>query len=200
MPASSTPINNNRPEEDDEPPPFGGRLDVPIVIDDGVDSPARRREIRAAVIAAARHRGGDLGEIGVRVTDDETIRQINVRHLRHDYPTDVISFPYELAPPVVEGELVVSVETAVREAESRSGDDGTDSHRTVDDGGRWTARDEFLLYVVHGTLHVAGMDDRDPADRAAMRRAEEAVLTSIGVDQIRRFSADAPLGNRETES
>ncbi len=200
MRESSTRINNNRPEEDDEPPPSGDRLGVPIVIDDGVDAPAGRREIRAAVIAAAGHRGCDRGEIGVRVTDDATIRQVNLRHLRHDYPTDVISFLYEFAPPLVEGELVVSAETATREAEARADRDGGDRDGAERSGERWSACDELLLYVVHGTLHVTGMEDRDPADRAAMRRAEEAVLSSIGVDQIRRFAADAPLPNRETES
>lgn len=204
MPESSIPIKNSPPEEGDEPPPCGDRLGVPIVIDDGVDTPATRRELRAAVIAAAGHGGCDRGEIGVRVTDDATIRQLNRRHLRHDYATDVISFPYELRPPVVEGELVVSVETAVREAAERASHaEGRASHaegRAAGyDGEPWRASGELLLYVVHGTLHVVGMDDRDAADRAAMRRAEEAVLTSLGVDRIRHFAAD-PRPSRETES
>ncbi|MFT7542458.1 MAG: putative rRNA maturation factor, partial [Gammaproteobacteria bacterium] len=39
---------------------------------------------------------------------------------------------------------------------------------------------ELLLYVVHGTLHLCGFDDHEPEDRAEMRLAEAAVMSSLG--------------------
>ena len=123
------------------------------------------KQIVDAVIAAASWRGYHAGEVGVRITDDQTIHQINARHLSHDYPTDVISFPYSDRSDVIEGELVASVETAAINAA---------------DAG-WETADELLLYIIHGVLHIGGMDDHDEADRAEMRRAERAVLTSLGM-------------------
>jgi probable rRNA maturation factor len=46
----------------------------------------------------------------------------------------------------------------------------------------WEVADELVLYVVHGVLHIGGMDDQAPEDRAAMRAAERAVLERLGLD------------------
>ena len=54
----------------------------------------------------------------------------------------------------------------------------------------WSFDSELLLYVVHGTLHIAGMDDQDAQSRAAMRGAEQQVLVSLGINEIMHFGAD----------
>ena len=80
--------------------------------------------------------------------DDATIHAINRRHLAHDWPTDVISFVLsEPDDPALAAELVVSAEMAV-----------------VDRPGAWgpTRRSELALYVVHGLLHLCGLDDLIP--------------------------------------
>lgn len=105
------------------------------------------------------------GSINVRVTDDATIRQINRDFLDHDYATDVISFPYACDPPQVEGELVVSLDTAVDQA--------------ADQG--WSPLCELLLYVVHGCLHLVGLDDQDDDSSARMRSAETTVMRQLNV-------------------
>lgn len=84
--------------------------------------------------------------------------ELNWKHLRHRGPTDILTFDYGDGT----GELVISLDTAVREATSR----GLPLHR------------EVALYVAHGLLHLAGMDDRTPVQRRAMRRAERALLTA----------------------
>lgn len=121
--------------------------------------------IRRAVHAAAGARGLGRGRIGVLVTDDETIRGINARHLNHDYPTDVISFTYSRSNDAVEGELVVSLCTAQSEAP---------------DAG-WDWRSELLLYVIHGTLHICGLEDSDEQQRREMRAAEQEVMGQLGM-------------------
>ncbi len=130
--------------------------------------------VRQAVVAAARSRRCLSGSIGVFLTGDRAIRRINRDHLNHDHATDVISFGYECRPPHVEGELVVSVETAAAQAR-RIG------RRPVN---------ELLLYVIHGTLHITGMDDQTPEQRRRMRSAEQAVLRTIGVHEDDDFTAD----------
>ncbi len=177
---SNTP-DNNRPESGRSHP-----IAVETNVDSSVGEPIDTARISQAVRAAANHRGFGGGRIGVRLTDDDTIAQLNNNHLAHDYPTDVISFDYraEHSSSLLDGEMVVSVETAQREAR-RIG---------------WPAEYELLLYVVHGTLHVTGMDDLDAKGRAEMRDAETAVMTSLGIDDIARFGADVAVTiDRESE-
>jgi probable rRNA maturation factor len=131
-------------------------------------------KVRQAVIAAAQSQGFSCGSLGVLITDDETIREINREHLSHDYETDVISFAYEQHESHVEGELVASVTTAVREANAMSR----------------SALDELLLYIVHGTLHICGLDDQTAESRKQMRLAERQVLESIGIVNAADFDPD----------
>jgi len=104
-------------------------------------------------------------EVSVAIVDDETILQLNRQFLAHDYPTDVLSFALEDDPPRLEGEIVVSVDTA---------------HRCAVEAG-WSPADELLLYVLHGALHLAGFGDKDPHDAAEMRAAESRLLSQLGV-------------------
>lgn len=123
------------------------------------------RRIRAAVKAALALGGVTDGAVTVVVVDDPAIHELNRRHLEHDYPTDVLSFAIEQGDGYVEGDIVVSADTAVRMA-PRYG---------------WAADDELLLYAVHGALHLAGFDDLEPEKLAAMRAAEREVLAQFGL-------------------
>ena len=123
-----------------------------------------KTKIRAAVRAAMSLGGFSSGEISVALVDDEAIHKINREFLQHDYPTDVISFPLDES----EGEIVVSTDTAWREAE-----------RLAFPG--WTAEEEMFLYVIHGALHLAGFDDHEEEDLKEMRTAEVLCLRKIGI-------------------
>lgn len=167
------------PEEPEPRPNTGDRLTetfrVDLLWDDCVSTWQRQigisnDRIVDAVETAAKSRGFRSGQIGVRITDDVSIHEVNLRHLSHDYPTDVISFPYSESSDRIEGELVASVETAQQNA--------------VDAG--WETASELLLYVIHGVLHIGGMDDHDEADRADMRDAERNVLTRLGISADRQ--------------
>ncbi|TWU01952.1 rRNA maturation RNase YbeY [Neorhodopirellula pilleata] len=143
---------------------------IETLIDSDAEDPfaaagIRETDLQSAVIAAAQVGHCDRISVGVRVTMDAAIHQINRQFLQHDYPTDVISFPYDLVPPRVEGELVVSLETAIAQA-------------TV---AGWSIREELLLYVVHGTLHLVGYDDTTEPLRSEMRLAERTGLASLGI-------------------
>jgi probable rRNA maturation factor len=128
--------------------------------------------IEAAIRAALEGSPYTQGAISVAVVDNAVIHRLNRQFLEHDWPTDVLTFPLADAPPSLEGEIVVSRETA----EEFAAEVG------------WSADDELLLYVVHGALHLAGYDDREPSELAVMRAREAAVLDGLGV---RRSRADA---------
>jgi probable rRNA maturation factor len=66
------------------------------------------------------------------------------------------------------GDIVVSVERAIEQAEAGRGGQTGDT--------RWDASDELRLLVTHGTLHVCGWDHADPAEEAAMRALERELL------------------------
>ena len=136
------------------------------------------RRVRAAAAAALAAEACDKS-LSIALVDDARIRELNRRYLDHDHETDVIAFPLEdgdgdgASGDGLLGEVVVSTETAIRQAAER---------------GR-APLDELLLYVVHGALHLLGYDDHEPDDRAAMHAKEAAVLAACGEASAARESA-----------
>lgn len=109
----------------------------------------------------------DVVDLSIAVVGDAEMRRLNRDYLRHDYATDVLSFPLEFdrRQRRLAGEIVVSADTARRTAAKLGG----------------SARGELVLYVVHGTLHLLGHADHAPQARRRMRHAEQAVFRRIGL-------------------
>jgi probable rRNA maturation factor len=137
----------------------------------------KAQEVRALVRAVFRAEGAGEPDVGVQLVNDRTIAELNERWLAHEGPTDVIAFGYDAGPPAgsaaaepmeggpppgewLRGEVVASAETARREAAARGLD----------------AREELLLYVAHGVLHLLGWDDDTPARRRAMNARARALV------------------------
>ena len=121
--------------------------------------------VRGAAAAALTACGRAKANLSVTLVDDARIAQLHEKYLGIPGPTDVISFPLEdeLEGPSVLGEVVVSVDTAAREARER---------------GHAMDR-ELLLYVIHGTLHLLGYDDHDADDKARMEAKQEELLQAF---------------------
>ena len=103
--------------------------------------------------------------------DDPAIQALNRDYRGVDRPTDVLSFSQEEGPPMplgwadeaiphVLGDVVISVETARRQAEEAG----------------WTLQEEVEALLAHGLLHLLGYDHESPEDRAAMRAREDALM------------------------
>ena len=159
--------------------------------------PATRlaRAVASALDAAGAPQPASIGLI---LSDDAELADLNAIHMGKDGPTDVLSFPLlppEAFPPhpgdpdrgaapaagspeaftgppgrrVHLGDVVVSVERAAEQAvEGRGGQTGD---------VRWSVADELRLLVTHGTLHVCGWDHADPAEERQMRALEQRLLT-----------------------
>ena len=107
--------------------------------------------------------------------DDKKIQELNRDYRGIDRPTDVLSFPLREAvedegPKVsvdewLLGDIVVSMETALRQAEEY---------------GHSLER-ELGFLIVHGCLHLLGYDHQREEERQVMREKEEAILTSLGL-------------------
>ena len=138
--------------------------------------------VREAVVCVLTGEGIEAAEISIAVVENAEIRRVNRQYLEHDFATDVISFSLGEPAGPLEGDLMVSAEMAVEQA-ARYG---------------WSPLEELLLYVIHGTLHLAGYDDLTDEDRAVMRRQETHYLQALGVqvtDATVASSGDAKSGS-----
>jgi len=144
--------------EDVEPLRVTRTIEVPELVDD---------EVKAAVGAALMH-GGRAGlRVDVVFVDDPTLREMHERFLDDPSETDVMAFDYtesdDADDPDPQAEVYVSADRARAVAEDRGE----------------SARGELLLYLVHGSLHLCGLDDHDERARAEMRAAEKTVLADL---------------------
>lgn len=105
-------------------------------------------------------------ELSVLLCDDEFIRDLNLQWRQKDEPTDVLSF--EMGDPVVLGDVVVSLDTAMRQASER----GHDLHT------------ELRVLLVHGLLHLLGYDHEVEGEDAEMAAEENRLLMALGVAPI----------------
>ena len=126
----------------------------------------RMREVVRAVLAGEAVADA---EISLAFVDNPTIHRLNRRYLRHDEPTDVLSFPLsEPGAARLAGELVIGAEVAAAQAADRGHD----------------VQAELALYVIHGLLHLCGHDDHGPDAAAAMRAKERHYLALLGLPDI----------------
>jgi probable rRNA maturation factor len=161
--------------EESEPPSL-----LEVLVANETDADVDVERIESAVLAALRGSLFEEGMVSVAVVDDPTIHTLNRQYLEHDYPTDVLSFALECDSPRLEGEIVVSVDTAASMAAEAG----------------WSAAEELLLYVIHGTLHLAGYGDETPEAATKLRAGEVAVLRRLGISPSpsdSRWRSDAAL-------
>lgn len=152
---------------DDEPP---GALQIQVA-NQQTAHPVDRGALKQAVKHVVGASGILAADVSVAVVDDQAMHELNRQFLQHDYPTDVLSFSLSDTADPLEGEIVVSADTAARQAAAYG----------------WQAADELLLYVVHGALHLIGHSDKGAEESAAMRAREAEVIDALG---IRRSPTD----------
>jgi probable rRNA maturation factor len=146
--------------------------------------PVDAEQLAAAVRRVLAAEGYDTGQVSIAVVDDAEMHALNCRHLDHDYPTDVLSFSLERQGGRIEGDIVASAQYAAAQA-PRYG---------------WAVRDELLLYVVHGALHLAGHDDAEPAARSAMQALEDRYLGELELSVRRDDEATGDVPPRRRQS
>ena len=127
---------------------------------DGIDLPAiKHRETTAWIKAVAAAHGRSVGEIGYMFVDDEKILEVNKQYLGHDYYTDVITFDYDEGK-VINGDIVISLDTVRSNAELFN--------------KRY--EDELNRVIIHGVLHLCGINDKGPGEREVLEANENKAL------------------------
>lgn len=122
----------------------------------------RRRDVSAWIKKVAESYDRKVGDIGYLFCDDEKILEVNREYLEHDYYTDIITFDYD-EEDVINGDLVISLDTVRSNAELFG--------KSYDE--------ELYRVIIHGILHLCGINDKGPGEREIMEAAENKALALL---------------------
>ena len=119
----------------------------------------RKRETTNWIRKVAASYGKKVGDISYLFVNDDKILETNIQFLGHDYYTDIITFDY-CDGKVLNGDLMISLDTVF----TNSGKFG----RPYDE--------ELHRVIIHGVLHLCGINDKGPGEREIMEAAEDRAL------------------------
>lgn len=127
---------------------------------DGVKMPdLKKRANNSWIKAVAESYGKKAGDIAYIFVDDEKILEVNRQYLQHDYYTDIITFDYSEGK-TISGDLFISLDTVRTNAQLVNS----------------TYEEELRRVIIHGILHLCGIDDKGPGEREIMEAAENKAL------------------------
>lgn len=123
----------------------------------------KRREVSSWIRSVAAKYGKKCGEIAYIFCDDEKILEVNRTYLQHDYYTDVITFDYSEGN-VISGDIFISLDTVKSNAAQYG-----QAYET-----------EIYRIIIHGILHLCGINDKAPGEREHMTVCENEALAMLG--------------------
>lgn len=132
---------------------------------EGIKMPdIKRRETTAWIRRVAATYNKKVGDIGYIFCNDERILEVNREYLQHDYYTDIITFDYTEGD-TISGDLFISLDTVRTNSEQFGTSYAEELHRTI----------------IHGILHLCGINDKGPGEREVMEAAENRALSMRNV-------------------
>ncbi len=114
------------------------------------------------IVAVAERHQQRVGCLTYVFCDDEYILETNRQFLGHDYYTDIITFDYTNSRHIA-GDMVISLDTVRSNAEMLNADYET----------------ELMRVIIHGVLHLCGINDKGPGEREIMEQHENAALAIL---------------------
>ena len=127
---------------------------------EGVKFPnIKKRETSNWIRRVAESYGKKIGEIGYMFVNDDKILEVNNEFLGHDYYTDIITFDYDEGD-TINGDIVISLDTVASNAQQQGTQYDEELHRVI----------------IHGILHLCGLNDKGPGEREKMEAAENKAL------------------------
>ena len=117
---------------------------------------------KAWIVEVASRHEKKVGDLTYIFCDDEKILEVNRQFLQHDYYTDIITFDYSTRRRI-SGDMFVSLDTVKSNAELF---------------GR-TCEEEFMRVIIHGVLHLCGINDKGEGEREIMERHENEALALL---------------------
>ncbi len=122
----------------------------------------KRRMITQWIKSVAAQYGKKVGEVGYLFVDDEKILEVNNEYLGHDYYTDIITFDYD-EDDIINGDIIISLDTVRTNALQQQASYEEELHRVI----------------IHGILHLCGINDKGPGEREIMEAAENKALLAL---------------------
>lgn len=119
----------------------------------------KKRNVSAWIKKVAEFHGKKVGDLSYLFCSDDHILEVNKEYLQHDYYTDIITFDYTEGD-VISGDMVISVDTIATNAEKFN----------------TSFESEFFRVVIHGVLHLCGINDKGPGEREIMEKHEDEAL------------------------
>ena len=127
---------------------------------DGTRMPdIKKRPTTAWIRSVAAIYGKKVGDVNYIFCNDERILEVNREYLQHDYYTDIITFDYT-EDGTISGDLFISLDTVKTNSEQFATEYDEELHRTI----------------IHGILHLCGINDKGPGEREIMEAAENKAL------------------------
>ena len=127
---------------------------------------SNKEQVSDWVLRVINSKGYKLGNLVYAFFNDEDLKNLNIRFLKHDYYTDVISFD-ETADQVVSGNIAISVDR-VKENSTQIGVD---------------FEEEMHRVMIHGVLHFIGFNDKTSSEKKEIREQEALALSMFHVKQ-----------------
>lgn len=130
---------------------------------ENVDLPALDYEaVRNWIVRVATDHDRIVGDISYLFVNDAKILEVNLEFLHHDYYTDIITFDRSRRR-MIAGDVVISLDTVRSNAETVGA----------------TYENELLRVIIHGVLHLCGINDKGPGERAIMESHENRALAML---------------------
>ena len=123
----------------------------------------KKRPTTAWIRSVAATYGMKVGDVNYIFCNDERILEVNREYLQHDYYTDIITFDYTEGN-TISGDLFISLDTVKTNSEQFNTEYDEELHRTI----------------IHGILHLCGINDKGPGEREIMEAAENCALEMRG--------------------
>lgn len=122
----------------------------------------RKGDIKNWIKRVAASYGKTIGEVNYLFCTDDKILEVNIQYLSHDFYTDIITFDYSEGDKI-SGDIIISLETVRTNSQKYSTDFTEELHRVI----------------IHGILHMCGIDDKSETASLNMRKAENQALEQI---------------------
>ena len=125
----------------------------------------KKREVSEWIKKVADEYGKKVDDIAYIFCSDEKILEVNKQYLQHDYYTDIITFDYTEGNRI-SGDLFISLDTVKTNAEQFADND---------------YQRELHRVIIHGVLHLCGINDKGPGEREVMEAAENKALSMLAL-------------------
>ena len=130
---------------------------------EGVRFPSiKKRDTTTWIRRVAESYNKKIGEIGYLFVNDQKILEVNNQYLGHDYYTDIITFDYTEGN-TISGDIFISLDTVATNADKFGRPYDEELHRVI----------------IHGILHLCGINDKGPGEREIMEAAENRALEML---------------------